>query len=184
MKATAKHIERADQPTVVKPMLATLIKQPFTDDDYVFEVKWDGYRIIAVSLKGKVKLQSRGGEDYTKKYPSIAKAIKELNVDCILDGEIVYINSEGRPDFDALQRVNGQKAPIIYYAFDLLWLEGQDIMKEKLLHRKARLKKLIDNSQQIKFSDHFEDGNLLFEQIQKIGMEGIVAKRKDNWWLG
>jgi bifunctional non-homologous end joining protein LigD len=183
LKATADHIDQSAQPTVVKPMLATLIKQPFTDEDYVFEVKWDGYRIIALSNGGKVKLQSRGGEDYTRKYPSIAKAVKELNVDCILDGEVVYINRDGKPDFDALQRVNGQKASIVYYAFDMLWLEGENLMKESLLERKKRLEDTISGSQEIKYNDHFDDGNLLFEQIQKLALEGIVAKRKDSQYL-
>jgi bifunctional non-homologous end joining protein LigD len=183
MRAAAKNTDRAEQPTAVKPMLATLVKQPFTDHDYVFEVKWDGYRIIAIAKDGKVKLQSRGGEDYTRKYPSIAKAVKLLNVDCILDGEVVYINWEGKPDFDALQRVNGQKAPVIYYAFDLLWLEGESIMQDKMLERKERLKTLIEGVNEIKYSDHFEDGNVLFQQIQNIGLEGIVAKRKDSQYI-
>jgi bifunctional non-homologous end joining protein LigD len=183
MRPAVKHTNQTEQPTAIKPMLATLVKQSFSDEDYVFEVKWDGYRIIAIAKDGKVKLQSRGGEDYTKKYPSIAKAVKSLNVDCILDGEVVYINSEGKPDFDALQRVNGQKAPVVYYAFDLLWLEEESIMHEKLLERKERLKALIEGANEIKYSDHFEDGNVLFQQIQNIGLEGIVAKRKDSQYI-
>jgi bifunctional non-homologous end joining protein LigD len=183
VRTSVKHSDRSGQPTAVKPMLATLVKQPFTDPDYVYEVKWDGYRIIAIRDHGKVKLQSRGGEDYTKKYPSIAKAVQALETDCIIDGEVVYVNSEGKPDFDELQRVNGQNAPIIYYAFDLLWINGEDLMKETLLQRKEQLEKLLSSSKEIKFSDHFEDGNLLFQQIQNIGLEGIVAKRKDSHYI-
>jgi hypothetical protein len=104
VESSVKHSDRSEKPTVVKPMLATLVKQPFTDPDYVYEVKWDGYRIIAICERGKVKLQSRGGEDYTKKYPSIAKAVQALEVDCIIDGEVVYVNSEGKPDFDSSVR--------------------------------------------------------------------------------
>jgi bifunctional non-homologous end joining protein LigD len=183
MKAVAKHLKNTAQPTVIKPMLATLIKQPFTDKDYVYEVKWDGYRIIAFSNAGSVKLQSRGGKDYTRKYPAIAKAVKALNVDCIIDGEIVYINSEGKPDFDSLQRVNGQKAPIVYYAFDLLWLAGENTMHKNLLARKEQLKSLLSSANEVKYSDHFDDGNVLFQQIQNIGLEGVVAKRKDSPYL-
>jgi bifunctional non-homologous end joining protein LigD len=182
MKAS-KSIETTYAPTAVKPMLATLVKQPFQDDDYVFEVKWDGYRILAFCVDDKVKLQSRGGEDYTKKYPSIVKALQALKLDCILDGEIVYINSEGKPDFDALQRVNGQKAPIVYYCFDLLWLSGKDLMTKSLIERKDLLKRLIADSDIIKFSDHFDDGLTLFDHVKKIGLEGIVAKRKDSRYI-
>ena len=164
-------------------MLATLVKQPFSDDAYLFEVKWDGYRIIAYCNQGTVKLQSRGGEDYTKKYPSIARALKTMNIDCVIDGEVVYLNSEGKPDFDALQRVNGQKAPVVYYVFDLLWVAGNDLMKEPLIERKEVLKELVANSQVIKYSDHFNDGLLLFEHVKNIGMEGVVAKRKDSQYI-
>jgi bifunctional non-homologous end joining protein LigD len=128
MRVKSKQGEQPAQPTSIAPMLSTLIKEPFNDDAYVFEVKWDGYRIIAFCNNGNVKLQSRGGEDYTKKYPSMIRELKALNLNCILDGEVVYINTEGKPDFDSLQRVNGQRAPIVYYAFDLLWLQGKNIM--------------------------------------------------------
>jgi bifunctional non-homologous end joining protein LigD len=183
MKATIKTEEQTIQPTAIKPMLATLVKQPFADHSYLFEVKWDGYRMIAYCQKDKVKLQSRGGEDYTKKYPAISRALISMDLDCILDGEVVYINPEGRPDFDALQRVNGQKAPIVFYAFDLLWLEGKNLMKQTLVDRKTTLKKIINDNPVIKYSDHFEDGLLLFEQIKNIGLEGIVAKRKDSQYI-
>jgi bifunctional non-homologous end joining protein LigD len=171
------------RPTIIKPMLATLIKQPFTDDDYVFEIKWDGYRIIAFCNNDNVKLQSRGGEDYTRKYPSIVQALKSLKSDCILDGEVVYINSEGKPDFDALQKVNGQKAPLVYYAFDVLWLQGKNLMRQPLTERKSILNDLIEKSGTIKFSNHFEDGLTLFHHVQTIGLEGMVAKQKHSPYI-
>jgi bifunctional non-homologous end joining protein LigD len=183
MKRTVQVRTDVEQPTVLKPMLATLVKQPFTDTDFVFEVKWDGYRIIAFCKNGNVKLQSRGGEDYTRKYPSIAAALKSLSVNCILDGEVVYLNATGKPDFDALQRVNGQKAPVVYYAFDLLWLEGENLMNETLLERKARLKTLLSENKLIRYSDHFDDGLVLFEHVKNVGLEGVVAKRKDSKYI-
>jgi bifunctional non-homologous end joining protein LigD len=176
-------MDATHQPAVIKPMLSTLVKQPFADDNYVFEVKWDGYRIIAHCNEGSVKLQSRGGEDYTKKYPSIVNALKKMNLNCILDGEIVYINSEGKPDFDSLQRVNGQKAPIVYYVFDLLWLNGKSVMKQKLTERKEMLRDLVAENTTVRYSDHFEDGLELFEHVKQIGLEGIVAKQKESQYI-
>jgi bifunctional non-homologous end joining protein LigD len=184
MKATThKRAEISTQPATIKPMLATLVKEPFSDDNYVYEVKWDGYRIIAHCEKGKIKLQSREGQDFTKKYPSVARALATLNLDCIIDGEVVYINKEGKPDFDQLQKVNGQKAPIVYYTFDLLWLEGRDVTSLPLLERKEILRDVIHDGEVLKYSDHFEDGLILFETVRKAGMEGIIAKRKDSKYL-
>ena len=99
MKLKSQTVGNTPKPTTVAPMLSTLIKEPFNDNDYIYEVKWDGYRIIAFCSSGNVRLQSLGGEDYTKKYPSIFRALKSLNLDCILDGEVVYINQEGKIRF-------------------------------------------------------------------------------------
>jgi bifunctional non-homologous end joining protein LigD len=183
MKLRTKNSDLLSQPTVVAPMLATLVKEPFNDKAYVYEVKWDGYRILAFCKHGLIKLQSRGGEDYTKKYPSVVRSLKTLNLNCIIDGEVVYINTEGKPDFDALQRVNGQQAPIVYYVFDLLWLEGDSLMKLPLLERKHILQNTVLDNDTIKYSDHFEDGLTLFDHVKTIGLEGIVAKRKDSQYL-
>jgi bifunctional non-homologous end joining protein LigD len=167
-------------PKSIEPMLCTLIKEPFNDDTYVYEVKWDGYRIIAYSRGNNIRLDSRGGKDYTKKYPLIAEALNKLKVDVILDGEAVVLNEEGKPDFDALQKYNGSRKPIVYYVFDVLWLDGYDLMNLTLLERKAILKELIADNAVIKFSDHFDDGINLFNHIREVGLEGIVAKKKDS----
>ena len=178
MKGTALKENTTSQPTAVRPMLSTLVKQPFNDESYVFEIKWDGYRIIAYCQKGNVKLRSRGGEDYTRKYPAVARALKTMDIDCVLDGEVVYVKPDGKPDFDALQRVNGQKAPIVFYAFDLLWLEGRNLMNKPLTQRKELLAKIIAGNATIKYSDHFDDGVLLFEHVSNIGLEGIMRKEE------
>jgi bifunctional non-homologous end joining protein LigD len=170
----------ANPPKALKPMLTTLVKQPFDDEDYVFEVKWDGYRIIAYCHGETVKLQSRGGEDYTKKYPSVAKALRSIGTDCILDGEVIYMNDKGKPDFDALQKVNGQTAPIVYMAFDILWHEGTSLLKRPLLERKEILQEVVADNDVVRFSDHFTNGLELFEQVKNLGLEGIVAKHKHS----
>ena len=160
-------------------MLCTLIKQPFDDPDFLFEVKLDGYRIIAYVNKGKVILNSRSGLDYTKKYPSVAKVLQALDFDVILDGELVALNEEGKPDFDALQKNNG-KNPLVFYTFDILWCNGYDLKSLPLEERKKILAEAIDFNDTLKYSDDFENGIQLFELIKKKGMEGIVAKRRDS----
>ena len=121
----------------IKPMLCTLTKEVVRDEDYLYEVKWDGYRIISYIEKGKVRMDSRSALDYTKKYPPVAKALKDLGHDAVLDGEVVVFNDEGKPDFDALQTFNGHDTPINYCVFDLLWLDGYNLMRLPLTDRKA-----------------------------------------------
>jgi bifunctional non-homologous end joining protein LigD len=170
-------------PASVKPMLCTLLKKPFNDPAYVYEVKWDGYRIIAYKDRKRIRLDSRGGLDYTKKYPPIVTALQELSHDIVLDGEAVVLNGEGKPDFDALQKFNGQNSGIIYYAFDILWMDGENLIQRPLLERKQILKKVIKGSNVIKYSEHFDDGLALYEQVVSLGLEGIVAKNRSSTYI-
>src|SRR3954464_5217147 len=95
------------RPAVVPPMLCTRIREPFNDRDWIYEVKWDGYRIIARIWKGKVQLFSRGAQNYTKNYPPVVAALSSINSDLVLDGELVVLNEDGTPNFDKLQKYNG-----------------------------------------------------------------------------
>jgi bifunctional non-homologous end joining protein LigD len=113
----------------VVPMLATLLKEVYTNEDYVHEVKWDGYRIIAYLNNGNVKLQSRGGQDYTDKYSPVVSALKKIKHNLVLDGEVCVLNSAGHPDFDALQKYSVQGGHLVYYVFDLLWKDGYNLME-------------------------------------------------------
>ena len=115
-------------PSSVSPMLCTLTKEPVSDPEYIFEIKWDGYRIISYVNKGKVRMDSRSALDYTRKYPLIAQSLKDLKKDVVLDGEVVVFNKEGLPDFDALQLYNGHNSPISYCVFDILWMDGYNLM--------------------------------------------------------
>lgn len=170
-------------PSGIKPMLCTLIKQPLNDPDYLYEIKWDGYRIIAYVNEGKVRLSSRGGHDYTKKYPAVEKALKSLGENLIIDGEVVFINADGKPDFDALQSVNGNSHSVVYYVFDLLWHEGKMLMKLPLLERKELLSELLKENPVLKVSEHFDDGELLFKQVSELGLEGIIAKQRNSPYI-
>jgi len=170
-------------PESVKPMLCTLTREVVPDEDYVYEVKWDGYRIISYIGNKKVRMDSRSALDYTKKYPPVAKALKELGHDAVLDGEVVVFNEEGKPDFDALQTFNGHDTPINYCVFDLLWLDGYNLMGLPLTDRKTILKKLVEGNEVLRFSESFDDGEALYRQALDLDLEGIVAKRRDSSYV-
>ncbi len=170
---------KATMPESMKPMLCTLIKEPFNDAAWLYEVKWDGYRIIAFSHKGKVVLKSRGDQDYTHKYEPITKAIEELQLNAVIDGEVVVLDDKGEPDFSALQNYK-RSDTIVYYVFDIVWYNGNDLKDVPLEERKKLLQDIIPFNETIRFSDSFDDGFGLFDSVQQMGLEGIVAKRKDS----
>ena len=171
---------KSPMPAKIAPMLATLTKTPLNNPDYLYEIKWDGYRILAYADGKKVQLHSRSSLDYTNKYPPIAKALKDLKHKVVLDGEVVVLNEEGRPDFDTLQNYNGHNTPITYYAFDILWLDGYSLLELSLVNRKKILKQLLEGNDIIRYSESFDDGPALYDQMLKLNMEGIVAKKKDS----
>lgn len=171
--------KKSSYPKGTKPMLCSLIKEPFTDPDFLFEVKLDGYRVIAYVHKGKAILSSRSGLNYNKYYKPVADELALLDFDVVLDGEVVVLNQEGEPDFDALQKYKGDSA-IAFYVFDVLWYKGYSLVDLELVQRKNILSRILPASDIIKYSDHFDDGLELFKLIEKKGMEGIVAKRRDS----
>lgn len=174
-----KGIKRA-MPDKLSPMLCTLTKEPIADADYLFELKWDGYRIVSYVKGGKVRMDSRSALNYTQRYPPIVDALKALGHDAVFDGEVVVFNEEGKPDFDALQLYNGHTSAIIYCIFDLLWLDGYDLMHLPLTDRKALLEDLIKDNATLRFSASFDDGLQLYQMALDHDLEGIVAKRKDS----
>lgn len=167
-------------PTRIAPMLATLTKEVPDDPELLFEIKWDGYRIVSYVHKGKVRMDSRSALDYTKKYPPIADALKKLKHDVVVDGEVVVFNEEGNPDFDALQLYNGHTSPISYCIFDLLWLDGYSLMELPLEERKEKLRSLIDGHPVLRFSESFDDGAALYDHMLEKNLEGVVAKKRKS----
>ena len=161
-------------------MLCTLTRDPTDRPDYLYEVKWDGYRIISYVDKGKVRLDSRSGKDYTPRYPVIADALRHLGHKAVIDGEVVVFNEEGLPDFDALQRYNGHSTPITYCVFDLLWLDGYDLMKLPLETRKQLLYDLVEDHTVFRFSESFDDGPALYQEMLRRNLEGIVSKKRNS----
>lgn len=164
-------------PRHIRPMLATLVADPFDRAGWYFEIKWDGYRAIAEVEKGKVKLYSRNGNPFNIKYPDIAGALKRVTRACVLDGEIVALNKAGKPDFHTLQHYAETKAPLQYCVFDLLYLDGRDLRQRPLFERKALLASILPKDKRLVFSAHIEGaGNRFFKQMQKLKLEGMVAK--------
>lgn len=172
----------ATLPKPAPPMLATLTDEAFDNEDWIFEIKWDGYRAIAYCNKKNVELFSRNQKPFTNKYRPIAEALASLNIEAVLDGEIVAVNDKGLADFQALQNWQNTPVHLRYYIFDIVWLNGQNLTKVPLIERKKKLKKLLPAKQEIiKYSDHVVGtGIQFFDAAVKQGLEGIMAKRADS----
>src|SRR5271166_5381290 len=127
----------------LRPMLATLIDAPFDDEAWVFETKWDGFRMVAQIERGSVALYSRNGIDVTRKYSVIVPALADIKRSCVLDGELVALDELGRSRFELLQDALNETARLQYCIFNLMFLDNQDLRIKPLLERKAVLRKLV-----------------------------------------
>ena len=165
-------------PNNIAPMLAGRVEKAFNHPDWIFEIKWDGYRAIAEVQRGSVRLYSRNHLSLKERFPSIADALTRLGHDAVLDGEIVILDEQGRAQFQFLQNYRGpQKSALVYYVFDLLYLDGHDLRILPLLRRKELLGRIIKNLPNVKVSEHIaERGTALFAAVTKQQVEGIVAK--------
>jgi len=180
-------------PRAIHPMLATPIEKPFDDAAWVFEIKWDGYRAVAFIEHGKLRLVSRTQNDLTKQFSELADLPRFVRAqNAILDGEIVALDVQGRPSFSLMQQRTGfrpgkhrlpgkEGVPIIYYAFDLLYLDGVDLRRARLEERKQMLQSIVEYGGLIHYSDHYpEKGLALFDAAKQRGLEGIVAKKRNS----
>lgn len=169
-------------PTNIKPMLATLTDEPFDDPEWTYEVKWDGYRALAFINGKEVALQSRNSKSFNEKFYPIRDTLANWNTQMILDGEIVVLNDKGFSDFGKLQTWRSEAdGELVYYVFDLLWLEGSDLMNMPLNQRQALLEKALPTEDNIRMSKIFKaTGRESFEVAQKLGLEGIIAKKADS----
>jgi bifunctional non-homologous end joining protein LigD len=194
---------RAPMPSQIHPMLATLVDAPFSDSEWLYEVKWDGYRAVLFLEGGKLRLASRNQNDLTGQYPELADLSTELDArTAVVDGEVCALDEEGRPSFSLMQQRTGglgrrrrgpgdHGIPIVYYAFDLLYLDGFDLRRVELSERKRLLCHLLRNggpdSQRdpglLRYSDDFADGVALYRAARARGLEGIVAKRRRSCYL-
>jgi bifunctional non-homologous end joining protein LigD len=167
------------------PQLATLVATPPSGDDWLHEIKYDGYRIGARVRKGRVTLYTRNGNDWTAAFPEIADAVTKLGLDdTVIDGEAAVVLPDGRTSFQALQNTGGgNRGTLVYFVFDLLRLNGENIGQLPLEDRKTRLKKIVGgrSTGRIRFSEHIDgNGDAFLAQACRAGLEGIVSKRRDQ----
>jgi bifunctional non-homologous end joining protein LigD len=174
-------------------MLASLAAKAFDDPNWLFEIKWDGYRAVAFIEDDRLRLVSRSQNDLTMQFSELGVVPQFVKAQrAILDGEIVALDDEGRPSFSLMQQRTGFKSgkrrlprregvPVTYYAFDLLYLDGFDLRRVGLEQRKQLLRDRIKPSESIHYSDHYvEKGLELFEAAKQRGLEGIVAKKRSS----
>ncbi|WP_028748526.1 non-homologous end-joining DNA ligase [Rhizobium mesoamericanum] len=176
-------------PSRVEPCLALSKQRPPRGDEWTYEIKWDGYRVCAHLESGRVRILTRGGHDWTHRFPAIEDSVKRLGVGtAILDGEAVVLDEFGRPDFGRLQQSLGGRLGkkssdvAIMMAFDLLYFDGHDIRSLELSARRYFLESLLrDEDGAVRLSEEIEgDGNEIFEAAREHGLEGIIAKNKDS----
>ncbi len=174
-------------PAEVKPMLATLVDTPFDSDQWVYEIKWDGYRAISYLNNGNADIRSRNNLSFNEQFPPVAEALKDWKINAVVDGEIIAVNKKGASDFQQLQNFQKSDKPaaLAYYLFDILWYDGYDTTDLSLIERKKILKKLIpENNPVIKYSDHIEGkGKIFFKAATKKGLEGVMAKKADSRYI-
>jgi bifunctional non-homologous end joining protein LigD len=161
-----------------RPMLATLVDEPFDDKSWVFETKWDGFRLITEKRGHAVRLWSRNGIDVTTRYTVLLPALQKIEGSCVIDGELCALDSHGRSRFQLLQNALNKKARLLYVVFDVLFAGGKDIRDKPLLERKKILKALLPRDSLLRYSEHIaEFGTREFVKAQRAHEEGVIAKR-------
>ena len=193
-KAACSAARAARMPAEIHPMLATLVDDPFSDPEWIFETKWDGFRSICFVSGGKARFVSRNQLEMTPQYPELHDAAKQIAArQAILDGEIVALDEHGLPRFQLLQPRVGRKSgldalqgkgQIVYFVFDLLYVDGYDLRSCTVVERKAKLAEILRPSNVIKLSEHVAgDGEAFFREIEKFHLEGMIAKRAASKYL-
>ncbi|MGZ3853622.1 MAG: DNA ligase D [Flavisolibacter sp.] len=187
LNKTAKKIltkgKRSPMPKDVEPMLATLVTDPVTEDGWLYEMKWDGYRALAYMQDGKIDICSRNNKPFNEKFYPLMRSLQDWNIDALVDGEIVVVDEHGVPSFSDLQlwrsEADGQ---LLYYLFDILWIQGFSVMHLPLEERKLLLQSIIPaDSPHLRFSEIVKDnGEQAFEMAKQIHLEGVMAKKSGS----
>lgn len=186
---TASILKKAPKSAIlkgIKPMLATLVDQPFDDPDWQYEVKWDGYRALAFINKGKVELLSRNNKSFDDKFYPIHQLLSGLKLNAVIDGEILVLNEKGISNFGTLQNWRSEAdGDLVFYVFDILWYEGKDLTKLPLIERQAILNKVLPtDDDRMRISQVFDASGIdFFAAAERMGLEGIIAKRKSSTYM-
>lgn len=180
--AILKAAPKLSFPKVLKPMLATLVDKPIDEDGWSYEVKWDGYRALAFMDKKETDIRSRNDKPFNEKFYPLHEALKQWGIHAIVDGEIVVTDDSGISNFSALQNWRSEAdGHLIFYAFDILWLNGKDLTQLPLTQRKEILATLMPDDERIRFSESFDiSGAEFYKTAQQMGLEGIMAKKNDS----
>ncbi len=181
-KPALKGVPKKDFYDKLKPSLATLVDKPIDSDDWLYEIKWDGYRAIAFMNNKTRLLKSRNEKSFDEKFYPIFNALKDWGVNAIVDGEIVVVNENGMANFGALQNWRSEAdGELLYYVFDMVWYDGYDLKELTLVERRAILSKILPEDSLIRLSKDFDtSGTEFLAAAKKMGLEGIMAKRKDS----
>ncbi|TMI69906.1 MAG: hypothetical protein E6H09_17910 [Bacteroidetes bacterium] len=173
---------KAPIPKNIRPMLATLVDEPFTAEGWSYEIKWDGYRALAWINGSETDLRSRNYNSYTSRFYPVFDALKQWPIKAVVDGEIVVLNEKGISSFQKLQNWRSEKdGDLYFYVFDLLWLYGYDVTAASLTERRKLLMPLVPPDNIIRFSESFETNATEFlEAATKLGIEGIIAKKNES----
>ncbi|MDR6129496.1 non-homologous end-joining DNA ligase [Chryseobacterium sp. SORGH_AS_1175] len=169
----------------IHPMLAKLHDEPFDHKDWIFEIKWDGYRAVADLSKDEPQFYSRNGISFLSKFEKVARDFSRQEHAMILDGEIVAYDAQGRPNFQLLQQIgDNPDLALVYQVFDLLWLNGHSTEKLPLIQRKELLKEALKETDVIRYCDHVQEkGISFFKEMQKLKLEGMIAKKSDSVYV-
>jgi len=181
--ALLKKAPKSAIPTGIKPMLATLVNEPFDDPDWQYEVKWDGYRTLAFINKGDVELLSRNNKSFNAKFYPIYHILERWDINVVLDGEILVLNEKGISNFGDLQNWRSEAdGELVYYVFDLLWYNGKNLMDLPLVERQAILKEILPvDDDRVRLSKVFNaSGTDFFNAAERMGLEGIIAKKSSS----
>jgi bifunctional non-homologous end joining protein LigD len=171
-------------PAFVAPQLASLVAEPPAGNEWLHEIKYDGYRAIAAIGSGRCRIYTRSGQDWTDKFAGIAAELTKLKVgSALLDGEIVALDEHGRSSFQRLQNaLKDRRLPLVYYVFDILELDGHDLRQDPLSQRKQILRKVLEGAPDaIRYSEEVaEQGDKVLAQACRLGLEGIISKQADK----
>jgi len=172
-------------PKNIQPMLATLVNEPFDKEGWVYEIKWDGYRALAIIDNGKTELVSRNNKSFNEKFYPVTAQLKKLKKRMIIDGEIVVLNEQGISDFGKLQNWRSEAdGELYFYIFDILWLDDKELFALPLSERKKILNRTVKENGLIRISQAFEEPGIhFFKTAKEMGLEGIIAKKKDSVYL-